>query len=195
MKTIQEKSGQCEKQSSDVSLVLGELTTGVETVISILQRIAKQRPLSGEPATAASTENEENIEEPRPASGNSNGAARRAAKVRAMIDFNIPSDTLGPTGVSEANLIQYLGLIEHKANELLTLNFLVNSPKKAVQLTGDQDGTGLATIGGVGGLLGQGPTAQIGNITIVPPSTAYDKFNLVMIMILVIMPRMKMIDH
>jgi hypothetical protein len=194
LKTTQDKSGQYEKQSSDISLVLGELTTGVDNVISILQRIAKQRPLSGEQAVIASTENEDN-EEPRPTTGNSNGVAKRAEKVRAMIDFNIPSDTLGPTGVSEANLIQYLGLIEHKANELLTLNFLVNSPKKAVQLTGDQDGSGLATIGGVGGLLGQGPTAQIGNITIIPPSTAYFKFNLATNMILVIMPQMKTIDH
>lgn len=140
------------------------MTKGVESVITILQGIAKQRP-----AATTQSESQEDQQE-RPATANS--AHKRSEKVRAMIDFALPSDTLSVPGVTESNLIQYLGLVEHKANELLTLNFLVNSPKKAVQLTGDQEGLVIMPAGGVAGLLGQGPTAHIGNLTIIPPSTA-----------------------
>lgn len=148
------------RQSDDISLILGELISKVDRTISILQAIARIRP-----------QNVDNVNQTEVGEDNDQQASSKRDKLRAMIDFNVPNDTLGPTGVSEANLIHYLGLIEHKANELLTLNFLVNSPKKAVQLTGDQDGIGLVA-SGVAGLLGQGPSAPVGNISIIAPSTA-----------------------
>ena len=161
-----EKSETYSKQNSDIELILSDLTKGVEHVISSLQTIAKQRPTSGAAAAdPAAAEGEEGVEEARAGSAN-----KRNEKLRAMIDFNLPSDTLGTPGVNESNLIQYLGLIEQKSNELLTLNYVVNSHKKIVQL-GEQDGV-LIPAGGVAGLLGQGPAAPIGTLSIIAPSTA-----------------------
>lgn len=137
----------------------------MEHVISSLQTIAKQRPPSGAAASLPASEGDDVVEEARIGS-----AHKRNEKLRAMIDFNLPSDTLGDPGVNERNLIQYLGLIEQKANELLTLNYVVHSHKKIVQL-GEQDGV-LIPAGGVAGLLGQGPAQPIGNLSIVAPSTA-----------------------
>jgi hypothetical protein len=143
--------------------VVGDLTKGVETIISSLQTIAKQRPTSGNTAQSSDLSDEEKAEAIR-------NANRRNERLRAMIDFKLPTDTLGAPGVNESNLIQYLGLLEQKANELLTVNYVVNSTKKVV-LAGDQDGV-LIPAGGVAGLLGQGPTAPVGHMSIVPPSTA-----------------------
>ncbi|KAI8895386.1 hypothetical protein BC833DRAFT_163593 [Globomyces pollinis-pini] len=176
LKATKEKTEHFDHQYNEIGLVLGDLTKGVETVISTLQTIAKQRPISagkdrqGEPADGTAAEdNADGEKRPLTATG-----TKRAEKVRAMIDFPLPNDTLGAPGVSESNLIQFLGLIEQKANELLTLNFLVNSPKKSVQLTGDADGLAIIPAGGVAGLLGQGPTPQIGALSIIAPSTADD---------------------
>jgi hypothetical protein len=152
---------------------LGDLTKSVDTVIASLQTIAKQRPASGSNITAAANPSpapegtEDGTEERTLPTGS---AHRRNEKLRAMIDFHIPSDTLSTAGVTESNLIQYLGLIEQKANELLTINFVVNSHKKVIQL-GDVDGA-LIPAGGVAGLLGQGPAAPIGLLSIIAPSTA-----------------------
>lgn len=161
-----------EKQYGDISLILGDLTKGVENVISSLQTIAKQRPASGaslaQVPIAVETSEDGSVTETRQAASGS--AHRRNDKLRAMIDFHLPTDTLGNHGVSDANLIQYLGLIEQKANELLTLNYVVNSNKKVV-IAGDQEGL-LIPAGGVAGLLGQGPNAPIGVLSIIPPSTA-----------------------
>ncbi|OAJ43330.1 hypothetical protein BDEG_26697 [Batrachochytrium dendrobatidis JEL423] len=103
---------------------------------------------------------------------------KKSERVRVHLEFNLPSESIGSQGVTEANLIQFLGLIEHKSNELLTLNYLINSPKKAVaQLAGleGQDGAiSLIGAGGVAGLLGQGPGAPVGTLSIVAPSTGDD---------------------
>ncbi|KAJ3270391.1 Coiled-coil domain-containing protein 63 [Terramyces sp. JEL0728] len=167
LKTTNEKCQHYDKQYNEISVILSDLTKGVESIIGVLQQIAKQRPASAAPAKELEDDGEEHpVHTPT--------TSKRSEKVRQMIDFPLPADTLGPQGVSEGNLIQFLGLIEQKANDLLTLNYLVNSPKKAVQLTGDQEGLQIMPAGGVAGLLGQGPTAQVGNITIVAPSTLDD---------------------
>jgi hypothetical protein len=163
---------------------LEDLTKGVENVISTLQNIARQRTVP--------EHKEESNSESRPGTANST-SVKRSEKVRQMIDFQLPNDTLGPNGVNESNLIQFLGLVENKANELLTLNFLVNSPKKAMQLAGE-DGI-LIPAGGVAGLLGPGPHAPIGTLSIIPPSTAYSHINVAMIMILEMVVRMRMKDR
>ncbi|KAJ3320335.1 Coiled-coil domain-containing protein 63 [Boothiomyces sp. JEL0866] len=169
LKTTNEKCQHYDKQYNEISVILSDLTKGVESIIGVLQQIAKQRPASAAPQKELA---EEETEGERPVQTPS--AVKRSEKVRAMIDFPLPADTLGPQRVTESNLIQFLGLIEQKANDLLTLNYLVNSPKKAVQLTGDQEGLQIMPAGGVAGLLGQGPTAHVGNITIVAPSTIDD---------------------
>jgi hypothetical protein len=79
-------------------------------------------------------------------------------------------------------LISVLGYIELKTNELLTLHLAVNSPKNRNQMMLGEDGlpkdSNFMNTGTVGGLLGQGPTAAIGKISIVAPSTGYDIYNL-----------------
>lgn len=174
MRTSKEKSETYQKQSGDIELILSDLIKGVETVISSLQRIAKQRPnsgqshlVAGQPSSSVKLSSDEVEAEDR-----EHNKFKRNEKLRSMIDFNPPADILGTPGVTESNLIQYLGLIEQKANELLTLNYVVNSHKKVIQL-GDQDGV-LIPAGGVAGLLGQGPAAPVGTLSIVAPSTAYD---------------------
>ncbi|KAJ3302847.1 Coiled-coil domain-containing protein 63 [Kappamyces sp. JEL0829] len=178
LKNAQEKTGTYNKQYEDISLILGDLTRGVESVIQSLQSIAKQRPASATPVPQPSTEasplseGETGASDDTPKPAASGSAHKRNERLRAMIDFHTPSDTLSTTGVTESNLIQYLGLLEQKANELLTVNFVVNSPRKVVQL-GDADGA-LIPAGGVAGLLGHGPSAPVGSLSIVAPSTADD---------------------
>ncbi|KAJ3057209.1 Coiled-coil domain-containing protein 63 [Rhizophlyctis rosea] len=89
--------------------------------------------------------------------------------------------------VTDTNLLHYLGLVEHKANDLLTLYYLVNAPRKGVSAaaagtaaeegtTGKDGGGGIAgasvtALGGLGGLLGQGPAPPVEGMRIVAPST------------------------
>ncbi|KAJ3383555.1 Coiled-coil domain-containing protein 63 [Lobulomyces angularis] len=137
----------------------------------------------------------------------------------------IPTDNLkfdlGSTATTDTNLIQILGVIEHKMNELMTLNYMFNTPRKigsagsnqpttpsqpnnpsitaedkfssgsggtgGAENTNNSTAPGTATgtapkegvlimplLGTIGGLLGQGPIAPLGNITIVAPSTGDD---------------------
>jgi hypothetical protein len=90
--------------------------------------------------------------------------------------------TTTASGSAYSNLISVLGYIELKTNELLTLHLAVNSPKNRNQMMLGEDGlpkdSNFMNTGTVGGLLGQGPTAAIGKISIVAPSTGYDIYNL-----------------
>lgn len=82
------------------------------------------------------------------------------------------------SGSPYSNLISTLGYIEYKTNELLTLHLAVNSPKNRNQIMLGEDGlpkdSNFMNAGTVGGLLGQGPTAPIGKISILAPSTGDD---------------------
>jgi hypothetical protein len=95
--------------------------------------------------------------------------------MRQMINFSLPKETLSESGVTDSNLVQFLGLIEQKCNELLTLNYIINSPKKITQLLEGSDG--LMPSGGVAGLLGQGPTPILATLTIIAPSTGFKFVN------------------
>ncbi|KAI8929715.1 hypothetical protein BC831DRAFT_509012 [Entophlyctis helioformis] len=113
---------------------------------------------------------------------------KKADRLRAHFEFALPSEGISSHGVTEANLLQFLGLIEQKSNELLTLNYLVNAPRKTVVPaaaggsggaggvggSGGEGGDGLVPAGGVAGLLGQGPIAPIGTLTIVAQAPGED---------------------
>ncbi|KAI9017712.1 hypothetical protein BC832DRAFT_44214 [Gaertneriomyces semiglobifer] len=45
--------------------------------------------------------------------------------------IDVPSDVVIATGVTDNNLLQYLGMLEQKTNELLTMYYMVNQPRKA----------------------------------------------------------------
>ena len=141
-------------------MVLGDLSKNVEVVIQSLSTIAKQKPAT------TTTPNIEGDDEER--QGKIAASLKRNEKLRALINFDIPPDTLSDTSVKPSNLIQYLGLIEQKANELMTLSYIVANPRKVV-LTGDQDS--LIPAGGVSGLVGQGPQPAVGQLDIQPPGT------------------------
>ena len=70
-------------------------------------------------------------------------------------------DMLGDTGVTETNMMQYLGIIEQRTNELLQLYAYLQAreaEKHDMAVTHPS-------------LLGQGPLAPVSNINVVPPTT------------------------
>eukprot|EP01135_Chromosphaera_perkinsii_P002361 Nk52_evm15s222 gene=Nk52_evmTU15s222 len=71
------------------------------------------------------------------------------------------TDMLGSAGVTESNMMQYLGIIEQRTNEIL------QTYNAASQKDPERE---IAPIG----LLGQGPQPHVGTVTIVPPSTGDD---------------------
>ncbi|KAI9355944.1 hypothetical protein DFJ73DRAFT_758787 [Zopfochytrium polystomum] len=87
---------------------------------------------------------------------------------------------VGAHGVTDANILACLGLIEHGTNEFLTLHYTVNPPKKSGTSASSSEDKGdgvkevLVPTGGVGNLLGQGPMVPIASLTITPPSTGDD---------------------
>jgi hypothetical protein len=93
---------------------------------------------------------------------------RRNEKLRTLIDFHLPSGTVSDTTITPTNLIQYLGLIEQKANELMTLSYVVANPRKVI-VTGEQDI--FIPAGGMSGLTGQGPQEPVGQLEIQAPTT------------------------
>ncbi|KAJ3411808.1 hypothetical protein HDV05_001707 [Chytridiales sp. JEL 0842] len=110
-----------------------------------------------------------------------------AAPSKAKAEFVTAVNTLlGSHGVTDANLLSLMGLIEQKTNDLLTIHYVYNNTKRsgasaAPQPTGGEDkpeGVKEAPIvmpaGGVGGLLGQGPMVPVGSLSIIAPSTGDD---------------------
>lgn len=63
----------------------------------------------------------------------------------------IPSDSLqlalGSTAITESNLLQFLGVIEHKSNELMTLNYLFTTPRKIGSAGSQPQATAAAAAG------------------------------------------------
>ena len=90
------------------------------------------------------------------------------------IGCNTPAnmEMLGNEGVTEANMMQYLGIIEQRTNEILQLYAATQAHSSVV----DQQGN---SVPAVASILGQGPQLPAGRntITIQPPTTtdeAYD---------------------
>jgi len=72
-------------------------------------------------------------------------------------------DMLGDAGVTETNMMQYLGIVEQRTNELLQLFAFVQAREAE-----KQDG---ALVPQPPSLLGQGPQPPVTTITIAPPTT------------------------
>ena len=81
-------------------------------------------------------------------------------------------DMLGNEGVTESNMMQYLGIIEQRTNEILQLYAATQAREGVVDAQGNP-------VPAVSSILGQGPQLPAGrnNIAIQPPSAtdeAYD---------------------
>ncbi|KAJ3108842.1 Coiled-coil domain-containing protein 63 [Phlyctochytrium planicorne] len=181
LETSKQKCSQYETQYNEITYLLEELRHGIESIVRLFQT-TKLPSLSPKPAPSAETVEGEAVEgeEKKP-----EDEANKAEKVEP--EFNQATNALlGTHGVTDSNLLACLGLIEYKTNEVLTLHFMLNVPKKsgsgsaASAGIGDDKGdgvkeaTGVIQGSGVGGLLGQGPMVPIGNLTIVAPNTGDD---------------------
>lgn len=86
-------------------------------------------------------------------------------------------ELLGSEGVTEANLMQYLGIIEQRTHEILQL-YAASQPQVQARDAGADAGSGAGGAGpsGMAHLLGQGPRLPAGSysISIRPPSTGED---------------------
>lgn len=164
LNTSREKTQNYERQYSDVCIILDDLSKGVEQVVSNLQKISDLKPNYPEQVTILDDISDDDT--PRLS------RQKRNEKLRSLISFALPNDSLVSQDIVDDNLIRFLGIIEQKANDLLTLNFIVNSSRRVTQLPNDSDSI-IFPAGGVAGLLGLGPVAQIGLQSILAPSTGY----------------------
>lgn len=109
-----------------------------------------------------------------------------AESEKSKITYVMGPDVLGAGNDSTTDeiLLQVLGMVEQKANELLTLNYIFNVPKKTIG-SAAAGGSGeeksepakeaiILPLGSIGGLLGVGPLAAVGNMSIAAPSTGDD---------------------
>jgi vacuolar-type H+-ATPase subunit I/STV1 len=108
-----------------------------------------------------------------------------------VCDSTVLADMLGNSEITEANVMSFLGAIEQRTNELLQLQALLDQKEKErweeqEQALRDEleDDTGFdptSTLGPKpqpGGLLGTGPLPQASVLSIVPPSTTDEDFDL-----------------
>lgn len=91
-----------------------------------------------------------------------------SSSLESSRDINAP--------VVDANLLSCLGLIEHKTNDILLMNYLLNQNKRAIAAAIAADSENVKEIPTihVGGLLGAGPTAPITSFVVQAPSTGDD---------------------
>jgi hypothetical protein len=185
-----DKSKTYEKQYSDATNILDDLRKGTEHLIKVFQKtILPSGSYKAKPPAAAAAEVEAPVEgaeagaedaapvateeQPEPPKA----APRQTASAKARAEFISATESLlGTHGVTDNNLLSCLGLIEQKTNEVLTLHYLFNIPKKSGSSQGEDKGETkevIIPVGGVGGLLGQGPMVPIGNISIIAPNTEY----------------------
>ncbi|KAJ3007997.1 Coiled-coil domain-containing protein 63 [Thoreauomyces humboldtii] len=239
LNTNTEKHDTYEKQYAETIYMISDLRNGVERLVTRFDTVLVPPPVaapraetaaasSANPPTSASDgkdgyEEEGFVEDT--AKGDTGERDTTAAPVPTALADPVPplpTELSAPTTVTDSSLLYFLGLVEQKTNELLTLHYLVNTPKKSGSAAdrgvsagpdgnnggenaGGREGSasvshsggigqGLASAGGapvgsareggrdtsntlgpvLGGLLGHGPTAPIGNITIIAPSTGDD---------------------
>ncbi|KAJ3217405.1 Coiled-coil domain-containing protein 63 [Dinochytrium kinnereticum] len=184
LENCKQRCSQYETQYNDVTYLLEQLRCGIESVIHLFQH-AKLPSLTPKSATTSTEEPNNESTEAEPTG--EDAPEDESSSVKIDSEFTNATDALlGSHGVTDGNILSCLGLIEYKTNELLTVHFLLNSPKKAgsgsaaTQGIGEDKGdgtkesTGVLQGSAIGGLLGQGPMIPIGNLSIVPPSTGDD---------------------
>lgn len=188
------KNSQFEKSHAEALYSSSEIRKGVDKLVKIFQStrfsfadgqaFIVSPPLQTEDGSASSTDGAQQINPEEEQLNESNFT-------------NVLRFALGSTAITDTNLLQILGVIEHKMNELMTLNYLFTTPRKigsagssaptAATEASEPKEAGpessapkdhgvliMPLLGTVGGLLGQGPSAPVGNISIVAPSTGDD---------------------
>mmetsp|Transcript_37719 Transcript_37719/g.85940 ORF Transcript_37719/g.85940 Transcript_37719/m.85940 type:complete len:557 (-) Transcript_37719:51-1721(-) len=85
-------------------------------------------------------------------------------------DKSALSDMLGTTGVTESNMMQYLGIMEQRTNEILQMFAAVQMQESGKDLSSPEVQASLASI------LGQGPAvpAGTGKVEVTPPAAGED---------------------
>jgi hypothetical protein len=210
-----EKCGMYEKQYSEITFDLQDMKGGIEHVMDLFQKatnlsmIKKSRPTTAASQSQEQQPTQEDGEAPPPAqptgteeedastdsgaatSPSSSKPSTSSTAAKAKQEFVMAANALlGSHGVTDTNLLSVLGLVEQKTNELLTLHYIYNVPKKGGSAAPqppstapgeDKSGEGVKEapvvympVGGVGGLLGQGPMVPVGNLSITAPSTGDD---------------------
>ncbi|KAJ3021414.1 UNVERIFIED_CONTAM: Coiled-coil domain-containing protein 63 [Siphonaria sp. JEL0065] len=185
--TLEQSREKCiryEKEYTETTQLLDDLRKGTERLIKLFRTTHLACPIpkpipnpeQGDVASMNINKTEEELEQE---FSEKEGAPEiRSASARMRADFAQATDALlGSHGVTDTNLLQCLGLVEHKTNELLTLHYIFNNQKKtsAGEEKSDAKESGIVVpINGVGGLLGQGPMPAIGSMSIQAPSTGDD---------------------
>ncbi|ORY47049.1 hypothetical protein BCR33DRAFT_715418 [Rhizoclosmatium globosum] len=161
-----EKCGHYEKDYLETTQLLDDLRKGTERLIKLFRAthlascIPKPVPAAeGETAVEINKTEEEKQQEESEKDGK---PEVRSMSARMRAEFAQATDALlGSHGVTDTNLLQCLGLVELKANELLTLHYVFNNQKKSS--AGEDKGDAK-----------ERPMAVVNNLTIVAPSTGDD---------------------
>lgn len=183
------KNQQYETQTSDCFYGIAEIRKGVDKLVKVFQS-TKFSFADGQAhiINGQSEDNEEALQQEADVEGAAGEEQLNESNFTNRIRF-----LLGSTAITDNNLLQILGVIEHKMNELMTLNYMFSSPRKAASAGSAQPNAEegqekqeptmpkekqvaliMPLLGTVGGLLGQGPTAPVAHISIVTPSTGDD---------------------
>ncbi|TPX33150.1 hypothetical protein SeMB42_g07516 [Synchytrium endobioticum] len=116
---------------------------------------------------------------PRPISAANGSNTEAALTQQSLFKRALSSELLEPgAGITDATVLAFLAALERRANQLLTLNFLL-SPRRMPVVGADGEQIAprdvLANTADKGvGLLGVGPAPALSSITIVAPSTGDD---------------------
>ncbi|KAJ3206978.1 Coiled-coil domain-containing protein 63 [Entophlyctis luteolus] len=176
-----EKCDAFDRKYVDTNQLLEEVRKGTENILKVFRTTIL--PSATPKAVTLIDSEQENIgniiktEEEQERESEEMKPPRMTASAKNRLEFTQTADALlGSHGVTDTNLLPCLGLVEHKANELLTLHYIFSNQKKssAGDDKADNKDTIIIPTNGIGGLLGQGPLAAVGNLSIVAPNTGDD---------------------
>ncbi|KAJ3384214.1 Coiled-coil domain-containing protein 63 [Entophlyctis sp. JEL0112] len=176
-----EKCDAFDRKYVDTNQLLEEVRKGTENILKVFRTTIL--PSATPKAVTLIDSEQENIgniiktEEEQERESEEMKPPRMTASAKNRLEFTQTADALlGSHGVTDTNLLPCLGLVEHKANELLTLHYIFSNQKKssAGDEKADYKDTIIIPTNGIGGLLGQGPLAAVGNLSIVAPNTGDD---------------------
>jgi regulator of replication initiation timing len=183
------KNQQYEKQSSDSSYGISEIRKGVDKLVKVFQS-TRFSFADGQAHIGEQPQSDAIDEQSTPVAVD--GGEEEPQNESNFTNFALGSST---AAITDNNLLQLLGVIENKMNELMTLNYMFISPRKITSAGSSaqpnvEDSTAekldapasrerevlvMPLLGTVGGLLGLGPVGPVGNISIVTPSTGDDR--------------------